>query len=255
ILRHRCEQRHADAEPDRAGREVDGFAVLGARRVGLRAAEGAKPLQFFAALMPEQILDRVEDRRGVRLDRDTVLWTQHVEIERGHQGRQRGTRRLVAAHLQPIPVRAKVVGVVDHPGRQPQHLALERRQAGDLVLRRLFFLYADRAFQDLRHFHLLLPGGSLADSRLKFWHLTDVAPVLTYGPKAGSGSIDSMAEAASETEERRIVLTESAARRIATLKIKEDAESAFLRIAVSGGGCSGLQYGLSFDDQRNEDGL
>src|ERR1700720_1761876 len=71
--------------------------------------------------------------------------------------------------------------------------------------------------------------------------------------KAGGGSIDSMAEAASETEERRIVLTESAARRIATLKTKEDAESAFLRIAVSGGGCSGFQYGLSFDDQRNED--
>ena len=62
-----------------------------------------------------------------------------------------------------------------------------------------------------------------------------------------------MAEAASETEERRIVLTESAARRIATLKTKEDAESAFLRIAVSGGGCSGFQYGLSFDDQRNPD--
>jgi iron-sulfur cluster insertion protein len=62
-----------------------------------------------------------------------------------------------------------------------------------------------------------------------------------------------MAEAASETEERRIVLTESAARRIATLKTKEDAEDAFLRIAVSGGGCSGFQYGLSFDEQRNED--
>jgi len=61
------------------------------------------------------------------------------------------------------------------------------------------------------------------------------------------------ARGAASAEERRIVLTESAARRIATLKTKEDAESAFLRIAVSGGGCSGVQYGLSFDDQRNED--
>src|SRR5271154_5031592 len=52
---------------------------------------------------------------------------------------------------------------------------------------------------------------------------------------------------------RRITVTESAARRIALLKEQEAAEGAFLRIAVSGGGCSGFQYGLSFDDQRNPD--
>jgi iron-sulfur cluster insertion protein len=62
-----------------------------------------------------------------------------------------------------------------------------------------------------------------------------------------------MADSTSEVEERRILLTENAARRIAFLKTQEDAEDAFLRIAVSGGGCSGFQYGLSFDDQRNED--
>ena len=62
-----------------------------------------------------------------------------------------------------------------------------------------------------------------------------------------------MAESASEIEERRIVVTENAARRIAVLKTQEEAEKAFLRIAVSGGGCSGFQYGFSFDDQRNED--
>src|SRR5215813_5067334 len=62
-----------------------------------------------------------------------------------------------------------------------------------------------------------------------------------------------MADSMSEVEERRVVLTESAARRIAMLKTQENAENAFLRIAVSGGGCSGFQYGLSFDDQRNED--
>jgi iron-sulfur cluster insertion protein len=62
-----------------------------------------------------------------------------------------------------------------------------------------------------------------------------------------------MAEATSELEERRVVLNENAARRIALLKTEENAENAFLRIAVSGGGCSGFQYGLSFDDQQNED--
>jgi iron-sulfur cluster insertion protein len=62
-----------------------------------------------------------------------------------------------------------------------------------------------------------------------------------------------MVETTSELEERRVVLTENAARRIAMLKTEENAEDAFLRIAVSGGGCSGFQYGLSFDDQRQED--
>jgi len=62
-----------------------------------------------------------------------------------------------------------------------------------------------------------------------------------------------MAESTSETEERRIVLTESAARRIAMLRAQEQVEDAFLRIAVSGGGCSGFQYGFTFDDQRNDD--
>jgi iron-sulfur cluster insertion protein len=64
-----------------------------------------------------------------------------------------------------------------------------------------------------------------------------------------------MSECESQVEERRVVLTESAARRIAVLKEQEQAGSALLRIAVSGGGCSGFQYGFSFDDQRNEDDL
>ena len=54
-----------------------------------------------------------------------------------------------------------------------------------------------------------------------------------------------MAESTGEVEARQIVVTESAARRIAALKQQEQAESAFLRIAVSGGGCSGFQYGFS----------
>jgi iron-sulfur cluster insertion protein len=59
-----------------------------------------------------------------------------------------------------------------------------------------------------------------------------------------------MSEVASE---RGITITDSAARRIAALKAQEEAEGAFLRIAVSGGGCSGFQYGLTFDDQRSPD--
>ena len=65
-----------------------------------------------------------------------------------------------------------------------------------------------------------------------------------------------MAEIAAEiTSERHIVVTDSAARRIAVLKQQEAADGAFLRIAVSGGGCSGFQYGLSFDEETNPDDI
>ena len=57
------------------------------------------------------------------------------------------------------------------------------------------------------------------------------------------------------TSERRITISDSAARRIAALKTQEAAEGAFLRIAVSGGGCSGFQYGLTFDEETNPDDL
>lgn len=63
-----------------------------------------------------------------------------------------------------------------------------------------------------------------------------------------------MSEATTQVSgERAIGITESAARRIAALRQQEAAEGAFLRIAVSGGGCSGFQYGLSFDAQKNPD--
>jgi iron-sulfur cluster insertion protein len=62
-----------------------------------------------------------------------------------------------------------------------------------------------------------------------------------------------VSETVTETGERCVTVTESAAKRIAFLREQEQVGDANLRIAVSGGGCSGFQYGLSFDDQTNPD--
>ena len=53
--------------------------------------------------------------------------------------------------------------------------------------------------------------------------------------------------------EHSINVTPSAAKRIAEVMASEGGVGAFLRIAVSGGGCSGFQYGFTIDDSRQSD--
>jgi len=50
-----------------------------------------------------------------------------------------------------------------------------------------------------------------------------------------------------------INLTKSAAERIQSLLDKDENRAMKLRVFVSGGGCSGFQYGFSFDEQSNEE--
>src|SRR5262249_11285349 len=64
----------------------------------------------------------------MRLDREPVFGAERMEAERRQRRHRRGAARLVAPHLEPVAVGAEVVGVVDHPGGEPQHLALERLQ-------------------------------------------------------------------------------------------------------------------------------
>jgi iron-sulfur cluster insertion protein len=50
-----------------------------------------------------------------------------------------------------------------------------------------------------------------------------------------------------------ISVTPSAAKRIAEILRDDGSPNMMLRIAVSGGGCSGFQYGFTLDDTRNDD--
>jgi iron-sulfur cluster assembly protein len=51
-----------------------------------------------------------------------------------------------------------------------------------------------------------------------------------------------------------ITLTDNAATKIGELLAdKEDASEQALRVAVRGGGCSGFQYSLAFDNKRDDD--
>lgn len=50
-----------------------------------------------------------------------------------------------------------------------------------------------------------------------------------------------------------IGVTERAAERLRALLVEEGGSDARFRVSVSGGGCSGFQYGFSFDSDVNED--
>ena len=53
-------------------------------------------------------------------------------------------------------------------------------------------------------------------------------------------------------ESPSVTLTERAARRILEI-LREDSAHSMLRVAVTGGGCSGFQYSLNFDTLKEGD--
>ena len=52
-----------------------------------------------------------------------------------------------------------------------------------------------------------------------------------------------------------IVFTDAAARKVQELILEERNPDLNLRVYISGGGCSGFQYGFSFDEERAEDDI
>lgn len=61
------------------------------------------------------------------------------------------------------------------------------------------------------------------------------------------------ATAADDAATTDIVFTDNAARKVRALMDEEDNPSLMLRVFIQGGGCSGFQYGFTFDEERAED--
>ena len=56
-----------------------------------------------------------------------------------------------------------------------------------------------------------------------------------------------------ESTTQSVVFTEQAARKVSDLMSNEGRDDLKLRVFVTGGGCSGFQYGFSFEDSEAED--
>ena len=69
-----------------------------------------------------------------------------------------------------------------------------------------------------------------------------------------NSDVDAAAAAPAEpADDLQIVITDAAAARVRELLDEEKNDSLKLRIFISGGGCSGFQYGFTFDDEQGED--
>jgi hypothetical protein len=195
--RDRPPDRRGRADADRAGRVVHRVRVLGAARIALESPEGPQRLEVGPLERAEQVVDRVQHRRGVRLDRHAVLGAQLGEPERGHQADHRGARGLVAADLHAGAVLAHAVGVVDDRRGEPQHAALDRPQRVEIRRRgrRRGRCRSLRTTQRMRSSHPWRAPVSLDDAPLAEVLEADRAPVLEIRPRAcplviGSGQAD-----------------------------------------------------------------
>lgn len=52
-----------------------------------------------------------------------------------------------------------------------------------------------------------------------------------------------------------LVFTDNAARKVLELIREENNENLMLRVFITGGGCSGFQYGFTFDEKQNDDDM
>ncbi len=58
-----------------------------------------------------------------------------------------------------------------------------------------------------------------------------------------------------ETPKEPLIFTDAAAKKVKSLIDEEENPSLNLRVYISGGGCSGFQYGFTFDEAINDDDI
>ena len=66
------------------------------------------------------------------------------------------------------------------------------------------------------------------------------------GSSVGSVGVESAAD------QSPLIFSDNAAKKVKALLAEEDNKNLKLRVYVTGGGCSGFQYGFKFDDNVNE---
>ncbi len=65
--------------------------------------------------------------------------------------------------------------------------------------------------------------------------------------------VNIMSDAAEPHNKQALVFTDNAAKKVKALLEEENDPNLKLRAFISGGGCSGFQYGFTFDEEQNDD--
>ena len=133
--RRGSKQRGRGPEPDGSGGKVDRVGVFCPGGIRLQAPLRPQRGQVGPVQISHQVLDGVEDRGSMRLDRDAVVAVEVMQEECGHHADDRRTRGLVSPYFHTVDVGAFVVCVINHAHREPEHAALNGFECAEFLSR------------------------------------------------------------------------------------------------------------------------
>lgn len=84
--------------------------------------------------------------------------------------------------------------------------------------------------------------------------MSNNAEVQTWQPKLAEKSHETVTVTSlSESDDAPLLFTDAAADKVKSLITEEENPNLKLRVFITGGGCSGFQYGFTFDEEVNND--